>query len=118
MLRELLADVLGGAGYRVLVAADPAQALALAPSQIEGVQLLVSDQVMPGMRGSELAQELLRHVPGIQVILMSGYSEADEGAAAPEGVAAHFLQKPFSTKELLHVVRQVLERAPSRTLLD
>jgi PAS domain S-box-containing protein len=118
MLRELLADVLGGAGYRVLVAADPAQALALSPSQIAGVQLLVSDQVMPGMRGSELAQELLRHVPGLQVILMSGYSEADEGAAAPEEVAAHFLQKPFSTKELLHVVRQVLERAPSRTFLD
>ena len=107
--RELLGDLLTGAGYRVLTAADGRQALALGEAQNGTLDLLISDLVMPGMRGTELARQLAAGAPGMRVILMSGYSEIEEGASAADELGALFLQKPFSTRELLRSVRRLLD---------
>ena len=107
--RELLHHLLAGAGYRVLVAADGREALALGEAPGAAIDLLVSDLVMPGVKGSELARRLAERHPQLRVVLMSGYSELEEGASAAEGLGALFLQKPFSTRELLRTVRSLLD---------
>jgi PAS domain S-box-containing protein len=109
MFRELLAEVLHDAGYRVLVAREPQAALALVAEADGAIDLLLSDLVMPGMRGSELARRLRERQTGLRVVLMSGYSEVEEGATAAQELGADFLQKPFSTKELLRTVRRQLD---------
>jgi PAS domain S-box-containing protein len=107
--RELLRDLLADAGYRVLTAADGSAALSLGEAEGTGLDLLLSDLVMPGIKGSELAQRLTESHPSLRVVLMSGYSEVEEGAAAAEELGAMFLQKPFSTRELLRTVRRLLD---------
>jgi CheY-like chemotaxis protein len=111
MFRELLTELLAEAGYRVLVARDPLKALELVTRDANGADLLISDLVMPGMRGSELARRLREAQPDLHVVLMSGYSEVEEGAVAAQELGAVFLQKPFSTKELLRTVRRLLDSA-------
>ena len=108
MFRELLTDVLEGCGYTVVAAADPEECLALC-SEGDPPDLLVSDLVMPGMSGSELAAILLERHPDLRVVLMSGYSDtALEDRDSLAGAHA-FLQKPFSTHDFVRTLRQVLE---------
>jgi nitrogen-specific signal transduction histidine kinase len=106
-VRVLVSEVLSQAGYRVLAAPSGADALKL----MEGVnvKLLLTDVVMPGMSGSELAKQVAAVYPGIKVIYMSGYTDdaiVDHGALV-SGV--EFLQKPFSPTVLLRRVREVLD---------
>ncbi len=112
MFLELLAEVLEANGYRVLAAGDPADALALGESHNGPLDLLVSDMVMPGMSGKELAGRLARHRPEMKVLLMSGYSDE---ALEERGVSseAGFIPKPFSTRELVEKVRQTLDGEPA-----
>ncbi len=113
MFLELLAEVLESHGYTVLPAAEPAAALALCDGDPQRVDLLISDMVMPGMSGTELACRLLAEHPGMRVVLMSGYTDevvADRGVLEVGG----YLQKPFSTKELARTVREVLDRGEDR----
>ncbi|HLF57626.1 MAG TPA: PAS domain S-box protein, partial [Thermoanaerobaculia bacterium] len=110
-LRELARRVLEGAGYRVREAASGSEALALVAAQpAHAFDLLVTDVVMPGMRGTELARRLARSSPGLLVLLMSGYSEEDlSDVRELEGRSA-LLAKPFSNDVLLGKVREVLDR--------
>ena len=108
MFRELLTDVLEAQGYTVVDAEDPQECLALCAEGDEP-DILISDLVMPGMSGSELAQVLLERHPAMRVVLMSGYSDAaleDRDALA---LAHAFLQKPFSTHDFVRTIREVLE---------
>jgi PAS domain S-box-containing protein len=108
-LRELLIHVLHDRGYKVLAAADGAEALRIAGQQKSPVDLLMTDVVMPGIRGQVLAEELLRKHPGMAVLYMSGYTD---NALTHRGNALHgaaFLQKPFTPDQVLRVVRQVLD---------
>jgi PAS domain S-box-containing protein len=110
MFLGLLAEVLEGHGYKVLPASGPEEALAACNGDAGRVDLLISDMVMPGMTGAELAKQLLDKHPAMKVILMSGYTDEavdDRGVLEVGGV---FLQKPFSTKEFTHTVREVLDR--------
>ncbi len=111
MFRDLLGEVLTTAGYGVLSAAEPAEALALAASEKldDPIRLLVSDMVMREMTGSELTEELLERHPEMKVILMSGYTGDDLAQRGASGRDAPFLQKPFSTKDFLRTVREVLD---------
>jgi PAS domain S-box-containing protein len=110
--RELLADVLQQTGYRVLVAAHPGEALALAAPAGERIDLLVSDLSMPVMKGTDLARRLTAQRPQLKVLLMSGYAELDDAAAVAAEIGAAFLAKPFRTRELLNAARRLLEPPP------
>jgi PAS domain S-box-containing protein len=103
--------ILAAHGYRVLEAADGPAALALAASHPGNIDLLLTDVVMPGMGGAELARRLCRERTGLRVMFMSGYSDeavATQGALSP---GAAFLQKPFSVEELVGRLREVLDGA-------
>ncbi len=108
LVRALAQRVLEGKGYRVFTAPCPADALTLFDTLPGRVDLLLSDVVMPGMGGRELAEKLRDARPDLKVLFMSGYT-ADE--VLLEGVredAVHFLQKPFTTDGLQRKVRDVL----------
>ncbi|MGD9947721.1 MAG: ATP-binding protein [Desulfobulbus sp.] len=109
MVRELVCEALLSQGYRVSEAEHPELALVMF-NQIEPVDLLVTDVVMPRMNGRELHRLLSQQMPGLRVLYMSGYTEnviADQGLLY-EGV--DFLQKPFSIRTLLVKVQQALGR--------
>ena len=97
-LRKVVSSMLRHAGYTTLAAADGSEALALAESHQGAIGLLLSDILMPGMDGHELARRIQLSRPGLRVVLMSGASSA--------GTAV--LAKPFAMKTLLDVVRSTL----------
>ena len=105
-VRSVTVRALEGAGYHVLVAGHAAEALALARTAREKLDLLVTDVVMPGPSGTVLAAELRRARPDLRVLLVSGYAR-DELVAGADG--AHFLQKPFTPTALQDRVRQILD---------
>jgi DNA-binding NarL/FixJ family response regulator len=113
LVRELAADVLEGNGYRVMPASNGEEALALCEGSTHAIDVLVTDMVMPGMGGRELAERVLAQRPDTRVVLMSGYTEeprivGDEGT--PRGVVPMFLQKPFAANALLECVAESVER--------
>ncbi|MGH2857655.1 MAG: ATP-binding protein [Solirubrobacteraceae bacterium] len=106
-LREIVRRVLSEAGYEVLVAADGAQALAIAEAHGGTIDLLLTDVIMPGMLGPELAGELRGRRPAAAVAYMSGFSETVLGPAA-ELEPGVLLDKPFTAAALLAHVRGAL----------
>ena len=101
--------VLERQGYRVLQADSPATALRLAAERVTPVDLLLTDVVMPEMNGRELSLLLADRWPGLRCLFMSGYTAEiiEHRGVLDEGV--HFLQKPFTWRELAAKVRQVLD---------
>jgi signal transduction histidine kinase/ActR/RegA family two-component response regulator len=96
-------------GYLVLAAETPGEALRIAAAHAGNIALLLTDVVMPGMDGRQLAQRLCKARPGLRVLFMSGYTSdviTQRGVLA-EGV--QFLSKPFSRETLALKVREVLE---------
>jgi PAS domain S-box-containing protein len=109
MFRGLLRQVLEGQGYQVLVAENPAAALDLVEARSAAIQLLLSDMIMPGGTGVDLAGRLAGSHPEMRVVLMSGYT--DDALASREAdrtTADAFLEKPFATQDLLRVIRELL----------
>ncbi|MGB0588649.1 MAG: ATP-binding protein [Myxococcota bacterium] len=104
-VRSLLTEVLQDAGYSVLTAEDGTHGLELLEAN-DGIQLVVSDVVMPRLGGVELAELVRSRYPKLPVILMSGYGP---GASELEGIAQ--LHKPFTIDELLTVVSAALSRS-------
>ncbi|GAA3341939.1 hypothetical protein GCM10020358_35160 [Amorphoplanes nipponensis] len=108
-LRDVAGRILSGAGYHVLTADGGTQALELAAVHEGAIDLLVSDVVMPGMLGKELAERLTDVRPDTRVLYMSGYAQpvlASQGTLDP-GVA--LLEKPFTAAALLTAVRRRLD---------
>jgi PAS domain S-box-containing protein len=107
-LRKLACRILLRNNFTVLEAKDEEDAIAIAGRNIEPIQLLLTDVVMPVMKGTEVFRRVSEYHPGIRVLYMSGYSEnviAHHGVLK-EGV--HFLQKPFTAENLLEKVRNTL----------
>jgi hypothetical protein len=104
-VRSLAVNTLEHAGFRVLVAASPAQAVALADGLDETIHVLLTDLVMPGGNGRDLATRLLGNRRSMRVVIMSGYD-----AAPPEGrdERFRFLAKPFDASELVAAIRNAL----------
>ncbi len=99
--------MLGEHGYRVLVAVRPEEALKLAATHDGPIDLFITDVVLQGMRGPELAQQLRSRRPEVEVLFVSGYSVHDvEHLRLPEGAA--FLQKPFRPETLFEKARGLL----------
>jgi two-component system cell cycle sensor histidine kinase/response regulator CckA len=109
IVREIASEILERAGYEVLSAEEPATALEIASLWEGEIDLLLTDVVMPGMNGHELAQRLTTMRPGIKVLFTSGYTD---GAVVHHGVSGEgssFLQKPFTRKTLTRRVREILD---------
>jgi PAS domain S-box-containing protein len=107
-VRRFLHSVLEKFGYRILEAANGSDALALAKGFDGTIDLLVTDLVMPRMRGQELAERLMTIRPGTKVLFMSGHAEENAGKRGVEMPDLVYLQKPFSPGQLLAKVRDVL----------
>jgi DNA-binding NtrC family response regulator len=107
-VRELTRQILSRAGYQVLLAAEPGEALALFHEYADEITLLLTDVVLQNMSGRELAQRIEGKSAKIRVLYMSGYTD---DAVLHNGVlnaGAQFLQKPFTTETLLRKVQEVL----------
>jgi two-component system cell cycle sensor histidine kinase/response regulator CckA len=105
-VRLLTERILVSAGYRVMSASSGPAALALARDHDGAIELLLSDMVMPGMSGSELAQAIVLDRPHIKVLFMSGY---DRGKTGP---GQRLLTKPFNRDGLLAAVVDALVAPP------
>jgi CheY-like chemotaxis protein len=96
-------------GYTVIAALNPAEALKAAKSNPQKIHLLMTDVVMPGMNGRDLAKEMHKLFPKLKCLFMSGYTA---NTIAHHGVlddGVQFLQKPFSMQDLAKKVRDVLD---------
>jgi two-component system, cell cycle sensor histidine kinase and response regulator CckA len=113
-IREPAREILEGKGYKVLAARDGAEALALAGDFREPIHLLVTDVIMPGMSGGQLAARLEPERPEMKVLFMSGYPEDAISRHGVLDARRSFLQKPFSPRVFLARVREVLDGAPSQ----
>lgn len=105
---RLVSRALVGSGYEVLGATSPGEALNLVQSSPR-IDLVISDVVMPEMRGPELVREVTRHSPSTAAILMSAYVDGPE---LPPDVP--FIQKPFIARELVATVERTLGRSAGR----
>ncbi|AMV73422.1 hypothetical protein JCM30471_18370 [Desulfuromonas carbonis] len=110
LLRSLATEVLTQFGYRVLAATDGEEALELFRSHRQEIDLAILDVVMPKLNGKAVRDEMLRLVPDLRVLFISGYT-ADiihrHGVVDPE---LDFIQKPMRPHDLLRKVREVLDR--------
>jgi hypothetical protein len=108
-VRQLVREFLAGKGYTILEARDGTEAIQLAQQHRGPIHLLVTDVVMPGMSGGNLAQRLASLRPETKVIFMSGYTDDAivQHSVLEEGT--DFLQKPFSLDALARTVREVLD---------
>jgi PAS domain S-box-containing protein len=108
-IREPAAEILRSRGYEVLAAADAAEALAIARGRTGPIHLLLTDVIMPGMNGGQLAAELRAVLPGMRVIYISGYPENALALQGTLPASESFLQKPCTAVALLRTVRKVLD---------
>lgn len=106
---RLVERTLLAAGYRVLTAPDGAQALAISRADARPIHLLITDVVMPGMGGRELAETFRRERPDSRVLFISGYTEDLVARRGLAEAGAAFLPKPFTPRELTDRVRSLLE---------
>ena len=112
IVRELAIKTLKLLGYKVLHASNGAEALLLGDSYKERIDLLLTDVVMPGMNGRQLAERLLTIHPEMVVLYTSGYTE---DAIAHHGVidqGLNFIGKPYTPQTLSKKLRQVLKTVP------
>ncbi len=107
-VREVAREFLESGGYTVIEAVNGADALRLAAERKTAIELLVTDMVMPGMTGKELAQRLQHQHSGIGVVYMSGYSEQTAAETTQAEPNMLLLTKPFSRGSILRAVREAI----------
>ena len=114
-LRALTAELLRGAGYTVLEAADGNAAIEIANRHLNSIDLVLTDVIMPGMSGGDLVVHLRHLQPKLAVLFMSGYaSDLISRAGVPESDRS-VLHKPFTRRSLLTKVRSVLDEAATKS---
>jgi len=104
----LVTSALRQFGYRVLAAASPQESLSLLRDYPDSIHLVITDIIMPGMTGRQLASEMERIRPGVRILFMSGYTRSEIGQEGVLDEGLHFLQKPFTPEVLAEQVRAVL----------
>src|SRR5256886_4168877 len=98
-------------GYRLLEARSGEEAVSLVREQRPEIQLLLTDLVMVGMRGTEAAQKLTDLIPNLRVLYMSGYTENAMFHQKVLAAGTIFLQKPFTIDLMLRKVQEALQKA-------
>ena len=107
-VRGIVRELLGQQGFMVLEARQGKDALALAENYTQPVHLLLTDVVMPGMGGKELADSLRKIMPTVRVLFMSGYTQDSAFRQEVADGGRAFIQKPFSMTALVGKIREVL----------
>ncbi len=114
MVRDLTRSMLESLGYTVLSVLSARAALALCEQADQRIDLLLSDVVMPDMKGPELRERARAARHGLEVVLMSGYAPSVATVAHRAGEATqHFIQKPFTMAELARTLEIALRAARS-----
>jgi len=112
-LRYLARQYLEKQGYKVIEAADGAVAMQIAVAHEGTIHLLLTDVIMPGMNGRELAQRISEIRPNVKILYMSGYTENVIGQDGTLDAGVRLLQKPFNLRDLKSQVREVLDATPT-----
>jgi two-component system, cell cycle sensor histidine kinase and response regulator CckA len=112
-VRILLRDALKKLGYRVIEAKHGLEACLLATQELNRLDMLLTDMVMPGMGGRELAQHLIAIKPDLRILFMSGFTDDVGILAGHERGTSGFLQKPFTPEVLARMIRKILDAAPA-----
>ncbi|HTS34840.1 MAG TPA: ATP-binding protein [Candidatus Solibacter sp.] len=112
-LRYLARQYLEKQGYKVIEAADGAVAMQIAVAHDKVIHLLLTDVIMPGMNGRELAQRISEIRPNVKILYMSGYTENVIGHNGMLDAGVRLLQKPFNLRDLRQKVREVLDAGPT-----
>jgi len=108
-VRNAMTRILTSYGYRVLVARDSGEAIALAKEHGEALDLVLSDVIIPGLSGPDTVREIRKHAPKVKPLFMSGYTDH---AILRDGVlqaGTNFIQKPFAPKTLAIKLREILD---------
>jgi DNA-binding NtrC family response regulator len=108
-VRAVVSALLRVRGYTVLGAAGGAAALKICRSQRGRLALVISDVIMPGMTGDELARQIVAEYPKMKLLQMSGFAGHALAAAESKSPRVPFLQKPFTSEALARKVREVLD---------
>ena len=110
MLAEMARDMLKSLGYHVTVAKHPTEAWNLFLEDPSRFDLVVTDQTMPHLVGTRLAEEAMKVHPGLPVVLCTGFSDCvSERTAAGLGLR-ELVMKPFSIREMAVAIRRALDR--------
>ena len=112
-LREVARRVLRSCGYTVLTAAGGDEAQRICAAHKGGIDLLLTDVIMPRMSGGEVARAIVKMRPGIRVVFMSGYTDDAIGRHGVLRAGTHFLAKPFTADDLKQKIREVLGNTAS-----
>jgi two-component system cell cycle sensor histidine kinase/response regulator CckA len=115
-LRGLIFETLRDWGYEVFEAADGNDAMEIAQKQSDEIDLLLTDVVMPGMNGPQVAEKVVGLNPKIKVLFMSGYADLPPGQEDFFGKERRLLQKPYKLPELARTIREVLAKQPEAEL--
>lgn len=110
-VREMLARALGRQGYDLLLASNGSEAVALRDEEIKSIDLLISDLIMPGANGAEVASSLRQRVPNLNVLFMSGSGDHPVLHRVLT-CGERFIGKPFSIAQFSNVVLEALAGLP------
>jgi two-component system, cell cycle sensor histidine kinase and response regulator CckA len=113
---SLTVNILEEWGYKVYSAGNATQAVELWKNHQNEIDLLLTDIVMPGKSGLELAKILVKTKPHLMVVFMTGYSESIFASSNPIGTNFHCIQKPFMSKDLAITIRNVLDSKDSKKI--
>src|SRR5664279_1277424 len=111
-VREVTREALEMGGYRVLEASGPEEASQIVSNRATEIDMLLTDVVMPGISGTELARQLSESRPNLVTVFMSGYAEREVLRAETRRVMRHHIQKPFTIEGLLSRVAEALAARP------
>jgi signal transduction histidine kinase/CheY-like chemotaxis protein len=113
-VRELTCQFLAASGYNVLAAKNGQEALEIAEQMHRSIHVVLTDIVMPRMRGTELGLRLQRMCPNLKIVYMTGYCEQQPTDYHALG-DAFFLQKPFSRDDVVKQINKALDSTPAKT---
>jgi signal transduction histidine kinase/CheY-like chemotaxis protein len=117
-MRDFVTTILQEAGYQVLAAEAPEEALSLEIGYHGEIDLLLTNVIMPQMQGREVATQLARRRPDLRVVYVSGYTQEVLAFKQLLDKDAHWVEKPFYPNELLRAVRGAIEQVPVYTGLS